>query len=122
MIRRISHILLSSVLLILTTGVTVHQHYCQGYLIKTNLLHEPASCCDGPSDCCSNESETYLLQQDFVDFTQVVVLQNISFEAPVLHSLVSVHPKVIFQTMPTREVFRPPDLGTVLARLQVFCL
>ena len=122
MIRRISHIAIAVLLLVSTTGFTVHQHYCMGSLVETSVFTVPEFCCGEGADCCSNESETYQIDEDFLDFVQIMDFSELVIELPVLDLLYTSN--ITVQTKPLQpfKILRPPDKGTVLARLQVFCL
>jgi len=122
MIRKVSHILLAAFLFLLTSGFTVHQHYCSGRLVETNLTHPPDFCCGEGSDCCSNEQETIQIDADYVDFVLHFEITEYVFDLPEL---------VVFDMLPVRsevsqfvhsKILHPPDRATALARLQVFCL
>ncbi|MBK3517021.1 HYC_CC_PP family protein [Carboxylicivirga marina] len=84
MLKQISHILLISVLLISTTGMTVSKHYCGGSLIDVKIFSELKTCCDdiGTSKCCHNESEHFELDEDFV-----VETNNVEFQEAILDLL-----------------------------------
>jgi hypothetical protein len=121
-IKRFSHILLAFVLLASTTGFTVHQHYCMGHLVETSVIHVPDSCCGEESDCCSNTSETFLLDQDYVEFVQIFDFVEFTIGLPEqeLFYLTQIPQENI--QLPILEALDPPDQTTVLARLQVYCL
>jgi len=64
MIKSFSHITLSFLLLIATTGMTVSQNYCGDFLVSTSFFDETNPCCDS-GECCHNESNFYQLGEDF---------------------------------------------------------
>ena len=64
MLRRISHIILSALLLATTMGMAVSKHYCSGSFVSLKLFDEAKSCC-GDSDCCHNENHFYQVKDDF---------------------------------------------------------
>ena len=82
MIRQIGNIFLAAMLFMATTGFTIHKHYCMGDLIETSVLHAPDFCCGEGSDCCKNESETFQLEEDFLDFVQVIDFQEVVIDLP----------------------------------------
>ncbi|MBT3244278.1 MAG: hypothetical protein HN352_14105 [Bacteroidetes bacterium] len=122
MFRKISHIILSFVLLMVTSGFTIHQHFCCGNLIETKLFQEPKFCCGEGSDCCSNESETYLLDEDYVSFIEFVDFQDVQIDLPPLNPVFIEKIEAHSICLNPIKILHPPDTGTVLARLQVFCL
>ncbi len=64
MLKKLSHIILASFLLISTVGVVVSKHYCSGSFVSVSLFHEAKSCC-GDSDCCHNEDQFFKVNDDF---------------------------------------------------------
>ncbi len=64
MLKRVSHIFLSALLLISTMGMAVSKHYCGENLVSVSLFEEADSCC-GDTDCCHNENQNYVLKNDF---------------------------------------------------------
>jgi hypothetical protein len=64
MVKRISHISLSFLLLIATAGFAVSKHYCGEDLVSVNLFNEAESCCDD-GNCCHNETVFYQVGEDF---------------------------------------------------------
>jgi len=87
MLRKISHILFSFLLLLVTTGMAVSQHYCGDFLVSTSLFGEADPCCDS-GECCHNESSFFQLDEDFPTpqiskipaFNQLSVFANYSFK------------------------------------------
>ena len=64
MLRKFSHIILSSLLLVSTIGMVVSKHYCSGSFVSASIFHEAESCCDS-GDCCHNETQLYQVDKDF---------------------------------------------------------
>ena len=122
MIRRISHITIAALLIMSTTGLTIHQHFCMGNLVETSIFHEPEYCCGEGSDCCKNESATYKLKEDFVFFSQLIDFEDMVIILPEMQPLFTGRLEVQTKPLGTYKILYPPDIGTVLARLQVFCL
>ena len=63
MLKKVSHILLSFLLLITTMGMTVNSHYCGNDLVSISVISESQSCCETPN-CCHNESMLIKLEED----------------------------------------------------------
>jgi hypothetical protein len=76
MLKKLSHIILSLLLLISTAGVVVSKHYCNGSFVSASVFHEAKSCC-GDSDCCHNEDSFYQVDDDF----SIVGISEIPFLA-----------------------------------------
>lgn len=66
MLKSVLHIAVSLLLLIATTGFSITRHYCHDNLMSVVLGTEADSCCDGPCDCCHDESEHFRLDNEFV--------------------------------------------------------
>jgi hypothetical protein len=64
MLKKISHIILSVLLLISTIGMAVSKHYCEETLVSVSIFEEADSCC-GDADCCHNENQNYIVKNDF---------------------------------------------------------
>ena len=62
-------------LLVATSGFSVTKHYCGNDLISVVLGTQAESCCDGPCDCCHDETQHFQVDDDFVsaDMPQVQV-------------------------------------------------
>ena len=79
MLRKTSHIILSTLLLFATVGIAISKHYCCGNLISTSIFGEADSCGD-KDDCCKNESELFQLDEDCSLVSVSDVPQNTEFE------------------------------------------
>jgi hypothetical protein len=75
MFNKVSHVLLSLVLFISTTGLTIDKHYCGDNLVSVSLFGDAKSCCDMDGGCCHQETDSYILT---VDYTNPVF--NLSFD------------------------------------------
>ena len=64
MLKRISHIILSLVLLVSTMGMAVSKHYCQGDLYSVSVDGLNNDKCD-MGDCCHDEAHFFKVQEDF---------------------------------------------------------
>lgn len=64
MIKGISHITLSVLLLVITAGFAVSRHYCGDSLVDIAYNKNADPCCDTGS-CCHNEIQFYQLDEDF---------------------------------------------------------
>lgn len=62
--------LLALLLLSVTTGMNVYQHYCNGILITQSLSHESGNCCDDPG-CCHDETVYIHLDNNFFQSAKV---------------------------------------------------
>ena len=69
MVKRISHILISLLLIIATTGVTFTRHYCGGNLISSSLLGKTHNCCGTHCKSCHTEVSTYKVADNFAATT-----------------------------------------------------
>ena len=81
MLKRISHIAISILLLITTTGLTISRHYCdESMLAAAHDASGESSCCDKTSECCQHEANTLRLESEFeatncnADFSQLATI------------------------------------------------
>ncbi|MEZ5104185.1 MAG: hypothetical protein R2757_06805 [Draconibacterium sp.] len=125
MIRKISHIIFSLILLVSTMGLVISKHYCGGELVSVSVYHNADSCCD-MDGCCQNETHTYQVKDDFS--TPVISTIPVLAELDVLgHDLLVVESLL---TEPEQENtnlyvdFSPPPktTQTVLSQKQVYLL
>jgi len=124
-IRKVSHIVLSLLLLVSTVGLVISKHYCGGEMISVSMYHEAESCCD-MDGCCQNETHTYQVKDDFS--TPVISTVPVLAELDILgYDLLAI--ECLF-TEPEQEKkntfidFPPPpkNIQTVLSLKQVYLL
>ena len=124
MLKKFSHIILSSLLLISTMGVAVSKHYCSGSFVSASVFHEAKSCC-GDSDCCHNENLFLKVKDDFS--AQIVLTVPVLAELDILgHNLLN---GLILESPATENsIYRftdsppPPTIQKVLSLKQVYRL
>lgn len=75
MFRKITHIILSLFLMVVTTEVTLSMHYCSGELVSTSINKESKSCCDGAGGCCENRTLRLEIDDDYVTPLQLQVFE-----------------------------------------------
>ena len=122
MLRKISHIILSLILLVSTMGLTIDKHYCGTRLVSVSILNDTDPCCDPGDGCCHDDSETYKLSVDYtlsqsdIDFNQApIVLPALSFLYVPLFGGISSNAEF--------TVFIPPrSLRTTLSTFQTYLL
>ena len=79
MLRKITHIIISLVLLVSTTGITIDKHYCGSRLVSVSIAGDSEPCCDTGDACCHDDVDTYKLAVDYtvstvsIDFDQPAV-------------------------------------------------
>jgi dihydroorotate dehydrogenase len=66
MLRKAGHIILGVIIMVVTMGVTINKHYSGGNLYSISLFFEAESCCEKDCDCCSDESQTYKIDDNFL--------------------------------------------------------
>lgn len=76
MFRKITHILIATLLLITTMGFSVSKHYCGTSLIEISINSVAEPCCGDveTSSCCHDETEYFQFDEDFVSS---VIIENI---------------------------------------------
>jgi len=123
MFRKITHIIISIVLLISTTGVSLSEHHCGNEIINISLNTTMQPCCEMPNDCCHNDFELIQMKADFTKPSSVVQidiseLHHIEFPALII-------PLNEFadncSTINTDKFFSP-DKHSILLKYQSFLL
>jgi hypothetical protein len=128
MTRRISHIILSLLLIIFTAGVSISRHFCGGELAGVSLFSSTAQECSGESscqtgNCCHDEHQLVRMQEDFVSpFVQDSVLVFLLLLAVILAPVIAAPEAVPFVRFSPAESLPPPGMKARLTRLQVFRL
>jgi hypothetical protein len=121
MFRKVSHIILAFMLLLTTVGLTISKHYCGDNLVSVSVFSEQESCCDGPG-CCHNESFTVKVEDDFSATSFIYDFQELAIVLPVLMQLQNEELPVKELAVVSFETPSPPNLHTVLSRLQTYLL
>lgn len=70
MIKKISHIIISLVLIISTAGITIQAHYCMNELKSVGFYTDAQSCCEDGMECSQCENHSFQIQKLKVDFIQ----------------------------------------------------
>ncbi len=124
MFKIFSHTILSVVLLVSTIGLVVSKHYCGGEIVSVSVFQEEESCCD-MGDCCSTESQTYQIKDDFS--TPAITVLPLLAEIEILgHDLFGTEDVPNFEE-DNSELFvsdspPPKTIQTVLSLKQVYRL
>jgi len=84
MFKKVSHIVVSVLLLIATTGFSSFRHYCGEDLISDSIMSDQPGCCDDSSTCCHDEVESYKIDTDYLSASISINLEQISVEIPFL--------------------------------------
>ena len=124
MIRRISHIILSVLLLTATMGMAVSKHYCSGTFVSLKLYDEAKSCC-GDSDCCHNENHFFKVNDDF-SAAQIQDVPQLAETDILGHELFSFEMSIEDENNLTPIIFvdspPPPKIQEVLSLKQSYLL
>lgn len=125
MLRKVSHIILSSLLLISTMGLVISKHYCSGDLVSVSVFYEANSCC-GVSDCCHNEDLIVKVKDDFSSpvISTIPVLAEINILG---NGLLNTESLLKEPKLDNKSIFRdfsppPKTTQTVLSLKQVYLL
>lgn len=79
MFKKVSHIIVSVLLLVATTGFTTYKHYCGEAITAESIHTDKDNCCDVASACCHEEAE--ILQ---IDAEYLSALFDYNFEQTVI--------------------------------------
>jgi len=58
MLKAITNIILSLLILVSSTGIAINKHYCNNEVKSIAIYHKVESCCNAPCKCCHNETVT----------------------------------------------------------------
>lgn len=122
MLRKVSHIVISLLLLTSTMGLTLSAHYCGENLKSVSILADSAPCCDIPDGCCHDEASTYRINDDFASTSfnfesKLILTQVLDYVIPVSVDLSAKHfPTQVFEEPPPRSTLQ------VLSDLQIYIL
>jgi hypothetical protein len=122
MLKKISHIVLSSLLLVTTTGLTFSKHYCGNELKSVSLFSEAKSCCGGPCNCCHNESFTVKVSDDFSAASCIFDFTQFAFKVPATLPLFFDVVNEPSEKWIAKTDIPPPPIRTVLSSLQTYLL
>ena len=120
--KRISHIAISIMLLVATTGLTISHHYCGELMQAMDNQSAASSCCDATSECCDHEANTLRLDSEFessisgIDFSQYAISVLGPIKLTEGEHLVSSNFSIHF------EGPLPPPTQEFLSNIQVYIL
>lgn len=66
MIKKITYIILSLLLLFGTSGIYISKHYCEGQYISSSINKITKNCCDDECEDCFNKILKIKISSDFV--------------------------------------------------------
>ena len=123
MYKSIAHTILALFLLVVSTGITISMHYCNGNLVTTTINDHAESCCDDKDGCCNNKELHFELQNDYVSPSiaqnSTVVVLDLLFPA-----LFVAIPNLSAPERKTAVAFSdfipPPKIQTRLSLLQTY--
>ena len=124
MFQKVSHIILSVLLLVSTIGMIVSIHYCGTTMISVSIFDEADSCC-GDSDCCHNENQLFKVNDDF-SVTQIVAPPQLSevdiLGHEILNELITIYCESRNNIQPYNDLPPPPKIQKILSLKQVYLL
>ncbi|WP_340111662.1 HYC_CC_PP family protein [Maribellus mangrovi] len=123
MIKKLSHIVFATLLLVSTIGMAVSKHYCHNSLVGVSFFSQADSCCDD-GGCCTNENQFYQIKEDFSApvistvpiLAELEVLQQTLFDFDVLT------PNELTEEFTLTSDPPPPTVPELLAWEQVYLL
>ncbi|PWD97517.1 HYC_CC_PP family protein [Marinilabilia rubra] len=123
MLRNVTNIIMTCLLLISTTGFAVSKHYCGNELISVELKTEADPCCDDGM-CCHTETQFLQLDNDYLAVVTNINPENL-FASDLIMNSSEVElplPETGFNTSFNNSGPPPRCTGTRLALQQVYRL
>lgn len=114
--RKILSIILLSLYLVSSIGVTINAHYCGGNLASLALFEKVSCCCDEeeaekPIDCCKDEIKTIKISDDQIKgeekVKQIAGIDELD-QLPQTYKFLSVS-RLIYRTLNLKLVLSPPE-------------
>jgi hypothetical protein len=122
MLRKVTHIALVILLLTTTMGVTFYKHYCGQNLESVSINSLPKSCCDGPCNCCHNESFSVKIHDDYSVTAFTFDFHQVELAVPVICQLLIADLPVQPKMVEPKYDLPPPPIQTILSSLQTYRL
>ena len=127
MIRKTINIILSTLLIITTTGFSISKHYCHGDLISVAINKDAESCCDMEmADHCKNDEEHIQLENDFIYKDQQdnnAKLFPLDAGLFSLTSSLTENPGIENESTPFfSRIIHPPEIQIFLSLIQAYLL
>lgn len=137
-LRGISIISIALLIFISGSGIKLSMHFCQHQLYDIGILSHAKSCMQDATHkhnhCCKEKEKSHSCEDDNIVFKKVdnYLITSISFDYHTyLNTLFAVFESHNFNEFPLAnpntkrtylEDISPPDMGTILAELQVYRL
>lgn len=122
MFNKVSHVFLSLVLFLSTTGLTIDKHYCGDSLVSVSLFGDAKSCCDKDGGCCHREKETYILTVDYTTPVFNLSLNQDTDELTVHAAVCNSIPRPGFSSIDQFGLSPPHLRRKILSALQTYRL
>lgn len=135
MIKKVSHILLSFVLLIATTGLTINLHYCDGDLYSLGIDSKADNCSEDKDHMdhmnnmkhnnCDDETIIVKISDDFTKTLQKITISNsfvIIFFNSLLQDEINFFASKKDETDIDNSNNSPPDTRQILSLFQSYRL
>jgi len=122
-VKRILHILIGIALVITTSGITMHYHYCCHQLMAVGLIVPPHSCCDDSDNCCDDVAQTYVLDVDFLGSENQMDFSEIEISIAPSISICSIwdtNTNIVRQSPITVEAEPPPNITSYQVLFQSY--
>jgi hypothetical protein len=108
------------ILLLTTTGITYHYHYCGNTLMSFSVFQTPEPCCENPEDCCHDRATTFQLKNDYLFSSECPEVFLSCLELPqVTFQWVEMSCLLVDET-PAPFESPPPGMSLRLASLQTY--
>jgi len=86
MLKKIGHILIISLLLVSTSGISVTRHYCGSSLKSFSIFSTPSKCCEGRCDKCHNKHSFTKVTDEFINTS--IDIPDLKADSQILHAII----------------------------------
>jgi len=127
MTRKLTHIILALLLLVLTGCVQLNKHYCEGKMVAVSWNTEHKECCsDEEVNCCTIIAEKLLIEHDYLHSFQKINTEN-NYPGKIVPNSQSIFANTTFQNKLLQDFDvcsspLPVETKHYLAMLQTYLL
>jgi hypothetical protein len=124
MLKKVTYIFISILLLTTTMGFSVSRHYCNNKIVEIKIDKVADTCCDDDT-CCSTETIVVQLQEDATSAANVIIPAQVELSTFISAFIVlfNIHqPESEIVSFNVTDSSPPLSIHTVLSIIQSYLL